>query len=131
MMNRVLVGVTGVLEVLLTSDLSFQPHVAIFGSQAFKMLGFIKGSCTGFQCTEALKSLNVSLFSSKLVWSSHAKTQCQKIERVQTSFLRFFYVSNLKSVILTLGIELLVSISDYLLWQTDEFFWICPVYTLI
>lgn len=46
-MNRVLVRVTGVkdLGVLMTSDLSFQPHVDNICSQACKMLGFIKRSC--------------------------------------------------------------------------------------
>ena len=82
------------LGVVLDSNLSFVPHIALAVSKSLQMLGFIKRCAKDFLNIQSIKILFCSLVRPHLdycscVWSPHYNVHIQAIERVQHKFLRF------------------------------------------
>ena len=81
------------LEVLLSEDLSFSPHIGKVSQKASSNLGFISRNLKG--CPERLKELayitlvRPSLEYASSVWDPHTRLDIDKLEKIQCRAARF------------------------------------------
>lgn len=83
------------LGIYMNSQLNYGHHISTVVNTAFKLLGMLKRQCLFIKKKSTVLLLYKIIVRSKLeyasiVWNPSIKTSNEKLERVQTKFVRFF-----------------------------------------
>ncbi|XP_050531542.1 uncharacterized protein LOC126900110 [Daktulosphaira vitifoliae] len=107
------------LGIILSADLSFSEHISFIYGKAMRMLGFIRRQCYDFKNIDCLKTLYCTMVRpileyGTIIWNSYQLNQINRLNNVQSYFLRYLSYKFLmncstKEIAMRLGLHSLSS----------------------